>query len=196
MESLSSSANLGNSKINCSCAGSLFLAPFFSPALVCGHANERVCSQAIKRFMPTAKIHSYNTRSSFSSNFYIKKNQKLKLNENHFQESVCNFADKIPTKLQTPPKLIFKRKIRMNLFSILESQDSYEDLESIISQVRKYSQQLSPLFRLSCSLPTSINYIAVSVDLNCFRIYLFIYLSVAVSVYFIFLLLTILACLD
>ena len=34
---------------------------------------------------------------------------------------------------------IFQRKIRMILFNILESEDSYEDLESIISKVRKYS---------------------------------------------------------
>ena len=34
--SLRSSANAGNSKINSSRAGSLFLAPFFSPALGCG----------------------------------------------------------------------------------------------------------------------------------------------------------------
>ena len=33
-----------------------------------------------------------------------------------------------------------KRKIRMILFNIVESEDSQEDLESIISKVRKYSQ--------------------------------------------------------
>ena len=36
--------------------------------------------------------------------------------------------------------VLFKRKIRMILFDILESEDSYEDLESVISKVRKYSQ--------------------------------------------------------
>ena len=47
--------------------------------------------------------------------------------------------NEIPTKLRTLPKLIFKRKIRMILFNTLESEDSYEDLETIISKVRKYS---------------------------------------------------------
>jgi len=32
--------------------------------------------------------------------------------------------NEIPTKLRTLPKLIFKRKIRMILFNILESEDS------------------------------------------------------------------------
>ena len=48
--------------------------------------------------------------------------------------------NEIPTKLRTSPKLIFNRKIRMILFNILESEDSYEDLESIISKIKKYSQ--------------------------------------------------------
>lgn len=46
------------------------------------------------------------------------------------------------------------------------------------------------------ALPTSISYIVVSVDLISFRIYFFNYLSVVFSVYFLFLLLIILALLD
>ena len=54
----------------------------------------------------------------------------------------------------------------MFLFNILESEDSYEDLETIISKIRKHYQKLSPLFRLSFLihyLSTSIYYIAVFV---------------------------------
>ena len=101
--------------------------------------NDVIPSQLKDLFIPTAKIHSYNTQSSLSNNFYITKNQNLKLNENRFQELVQKFRNEIPTKLRTLPKLIFKRKIRMILFNLLESEDSCEDLESIISKVRKYS---------------------------------------------------------
>ena len=52
--------------------------------------NDVIPSQLKDLFIPTAKIHSYNTRSSVSNNFYIKKNQNLKLNENRFQELVQN----------------------------------------------------------------------------------------------------------
>ena len=69
---------------------------------------------------------------------FILKNQNLKLKENRFQELLQN-CGMIPTKLRTLPKLIFIKKIRTILFNILESEDSYEDLESIISKVRKYS---------------------------------------------------------
>ena len=78
----------------------------------------------------------------------------------------------------------------MILFNILESEDSYEDLQSIISKVRKYSQQLIHFCLIyppltTYALPTSFNYIAVSVGLIWFRIYLFFFsLSVVFSVYF------------
>ena len=70
----------------------------------------------------------------------------------------------------------------MILFDILESEDSYENLESVISKGRKYSitfvcHLILFIFVIfihlakHTALPTSVNYIAVSVDLNCFRIY-------------------------
>ena len=52
----------------------------------------------------------------------------------------------------------------MILYNILESEDSYEDLEAIISKVRKFSQYLSHNI-LRCQPQLYINCIAVSVDL-------------------------------
>ena len=53
--------------------------------------------------------------------------------------SLLLISDHVESKtLQTLSNLIFKRKIRMTLFNILESEDSYEDLESIILKVIKY----------------------------------------------------------
>ena len=46
-------------------------------------SNDVIPSQLKDLFIPTLKIHSYNTRSSVSDNFYIK-NQTLKLNGNSF----------------------------------------------------------------------------------------------------------------
>ena len=97
-------------------------------------------SQLKDLFIPTVKIHSYNTRSSVSDNFYINISN-LEIKRKSFSVIGAKLWNEIPTKLRTLPKLIFKRKIRMILFNILESEDSYEDLhvESIISKVRKYS---------------------------------------------------------
>ena len=101
-------------------------------------SNDVIPSQLKDLFIPTVKIHSYNTRSSVSDNFYIKKSN-LEIKRKSFSVIGAKLWNEIPTKLRTLPKLIFKRKIRMILFNILESEDSYEDLESIISKVRKYS---------------------------------------------------------
>ena len=100
--------------------------------------NDVIPSQLKDLFIPTAKIHSYNTRSSVSNNFYIKKS-KLEIERKSFSRIGAKLWNEIPTKYRTLPKPIFKRKIRMILFNILESEDSYEDLESIISKVSKYS---------------------------------------------------------
>ena len=100
--------------------------------------NDVIPSQLKDLFIPTAKIHSYNTRSSVSNNFYIKKS-KLEIERKSFSRIGAKLWNEIRTKLRTLPKLIFKRKIRMILFNIVESEDSYEDLESIFSKVRKYS---------------------------------------------------------
>ena len=45
------------------------------------------------------------------------------------------------------------------VINMLEAEDSYEALETIISKIRKYSQQLSPLFRLSYSF---LSYLSTS----------------------------------
>ena len=89
-------------------------------------------------FIPTVKIHTYNSRSSVSNNFYIKKS-KLEIEGKLFSRIGAKLWNEIP-KFRTLPKLIFKKKIRIILLKILESEDSYKDLESIISKVRKYSQ--------------------------------------------------------
>ena len=101
-------------------------------------SNDVIPSQLKDLFIPTVKIHSYNTRYSVSDNFYIKKSN-LEVKRKSFSVIGAKLWNEIPKKLRTLPKLIFKRKIRMILFNILESEDSYEDLESIISKVRKYS---------------------------------------------------------
>ena len=100
--------------------------------------NDVIPSQLKDLSIPTAKIHSYNTRSSVCNNFYIKKS-KLEIERKSFSRIGAKLWNEIPTKLRTLPKLIFKRKIHMILFNILESEDSYEDVESIIAKVRKYS---------------------------------------------------------
>ena len=46
--------------------------------------------------------------------------------------------NELPTKLRALPKATFKKRIQMILLKILENEDSYKDVEFIISKVNCY----------------------------------------------------------
>ena len=73
----------------------------------------------------------------FPTTFILKKN-KLEIERKSFSRIGAKLWNEMLTKLRTLPKLIFKKKIRMILLNMLQSEESYE--EFIISKViRKYS---------------------------------------------------------
>ena len=76
----------------------------------------------------------------FPTTFINIKKSKLVIERKSFSRIGAKLWNEIPTKLRTLPQLIFKRTICLISFNKLESEDSYEDLESIISKVRRYSQ--------------------------------------------------------
>ena len=50
--------------------------------------------------------------------------------------------NEIPTKLRALPKATFTKKIQMILLKILENEESYKDLEFMISKVKFHSSYL------------------------------------------------------
>ena len=92
-------------------------------------SNDLVLSN-LKAFLPTAKVHSYHTRSSASKNFFIKKS-RLEIKRNSFSRVGAQLWNELPTKLRMQPKII-KKKIRWILFNILELEDNYIDVETLI----------------------------------------------------------------
>ena len=101
-------------------------------------SNDLVPSNLKDLFVPTAKIHSYSTRASTSNNFYIQKSN-TEIKRKSFSRIGAKLWNEIPTKLRALPAATFKKKIKMILLNILENEDSYKDLESIISKVNFYS---------------------------------------------------------
>ena len=89
-------------------------------------------------FAPTAKIHPYNTRASVSKNFYIQKSN-AEIQRKSLSRISAKVWNEIPTKLRLLHKATFKKKIQMILLKILKNEDSYKDLEFIISKVHFYS---------------------------------------------------------
>ena len=101
-------------------------------------SNDLVPSNLKDLFVPTAKIHSYNTRASVSKNFYIQKSN-IEIQRKSLSRICAKLWNEIPTKLRALPKATFKKRIQMILLKILENEDSYKDLEFIISKVNFYS---------------------------------------------------------
>ena len=101
-------------------------------------SNDLVPSKLKDLFVPTVKIHSYNTRASVSKKFYIQKSN-TEIKRKSFSWIGAKLWNEILTKLTALTKATFKKKIRIILLKILENEDSYKDLEFIILKVKFYS---------------------------------------------------------
>ena len=87
-------------------------------------------------FLRTKKVHSYSTRSSVSDNFYIQRS-RLEIKRQLFSRAGVKLWNGLPTKLRVLPKTMFKKKIQIILFNmILESEDLYDDFESLVTKVK------------------------------------------------------------
>ena len=88
-------------------------------------------------FQDISNVHSYNTRSSISNNFYTKPS-KLSVQANSFSRVGVKIWNEIPQALRNLSKNAFKRKLKQISFNILGSQDSYIDLSQIIKNVKSW----------------------------------------------------------
>ena len=68
-------------------------------------------------FTHASSIHSYNTRSSTSNNFYIKRS-RLEIQNNAFSRIGAKLWNEIPCSLRELPKASFKKKNQSILLSI------------------------------------------------------------------------------
>ena len=86
-------------------------------------------------FQDISNIHSYNTRSSASNNFYTQ-SYRLSIQVNSFSRIGTKIWNEMPMSLRKLPKNVFKREIKQILFEILASEDCYIDLPVIIQKVK------------------------------------------------------------
>ena len=82
-------------------------------------------------FQDIPTVHSYNTRSSTSNNFYTKPS-RLSVLANSFSRIGVEVWNAIPQALRNLSKNAFERKLKQILFTMLGSQNSYIDLFEII----------------------------------------------------------------
>lgn len=86
-------------------------------------------------FRDVSDIHSYNTRSSASNNFYVQ-SSKLSIQVNSFSRIGTKIWNEMPVSFRKLSKNVFKRKIKQTLFEILASEDCYIDLPEIVQKVK------------------------------------------------------------
>ena len=86
-------------------------------------------------FQDISDIHSYNTRSSVSNNFYTQ-SSRLSIQVNSFSRIGTEIWNEMPMYLRKLPKNVFKRKIKHILFEILASEHCYIDLAEIVQKVK------------------------------------------------------------
>jgi len=99
--------------------------------------NRTAPSKIQDLFQDVSNVHSYNTRSSTSNNFYTKPS-RLSIQVNSFSRTGVKVWNAIPQELRNLSKNAFKRKLKQILFSILASQDSYIDLSEIEQHIKSW----------------------------------------------------------
>ena len=76
-------------------------------------------------FTKTSSVHSYDTRSSTSENFYIIAS-RLEIQKNPFLRMCAKLWNGIPSSLRELPKRSFKLKINNKLLSVLEDENPFK----------------------------------------------------------------------
>ena len=88
-------------------------------------------------FQAISNVHSYNTHSSASNNFYTK-SSRLSVQANSFSRIGVKVWNAIPQALRNLSKNALKRKLKQILIIILGSQDFCTDLSEIIKNLKSW----------------------------------------------------------
>ena len=87
-----------------------------------------------KLFTKTEDVHSYNTRSACSGNFYVK-SSRLEAQKFSFSRSGSCIYNCLPVSLRNESKKKFKQQLRTLLKQMLENEDDYIGVDRIISRM-------------------------------------------------------------
>ena len=90
----------------------------------------------LKLFSRISSVHTYNTRASTSEHFYTKES-RLNVKRNAFSRVGVKIWNGIPQILKERPKKAFKRSLKAMLLDILQTEDSYIDVDTIIVKMKK-----------------------------------------------------------
>ena len=99
--------------------------------------NKNIAPEHIlELFSRLSSVHTYNTLASPSEHFYTKES-RLNVKWNAFSRVGVNIWNGIPQSLKERPKRAFKRSLKATLLDILQTEDSYIDVDTIIVEMKK-----------------------------------------------------------
>ena len=90
----------------------------------------------LKLFSRTSSVHTYNTRALTAEHFYTKES-RLDVKRNAFSRVGVKIWNGIPQILKERPKSDFRRSLKATLLDILQTEDSYNDVDTIIVKMKK-----------------------------------------------------------
>ena len=95
-------------------------------------------SKLLDRFTCADSVHSYNTRSASAGRFYIK-HSRLKQQSHSFSRIGCKIWNGLPEHLRTKNKTSFKKCLQQTLLQLLEHEENYVDVDTLIEKNTKLS---------------------------------------------------------
>ena len=96
--------------------------------------NNNTPSNISKLFQKPSVIHSYNTRSSTSGNFYVQ-SSSLEIQKRSFSRFGVKLWNEIPQRIRNFSKKAYKREIRGILSEILVNENDYIETPIIVKKV-------------------------------------------------------------
>ena len=97
------------------------------------NAPHNLCSL----FTPISDIHTYNTRSSATNKLYTRES-RTNIQRDSISRLGVRLWNAMPLKLRNSPKPIFKKDLNELLFTMLEKEGTYVEIERIIQTFNTY----------------------------------------------------------
>ena len=99
-------------------------------------ANQIAPSNILDLFIKTSHVHSHNTRSSTSQNYY-QKFSRLEVQNKAFVRVGPRLWNELPARMWSLPMKTFKNEPHNLLLSVLEQCDDYLDTDQITFALKK-----------------------------------------------------------
>ena len=99
-------------------------------------SNQIAPSNILDLFTKTSHVHSYNTLSSKSQNYY-QKFSRLEVQNKAFSRVGPRLWNELPARMRSLPMKTFKNELHNLLLSVLEQCDDYLDTDQITFVLKK-----------------------------------------------------------